>query len=147
MEKWDARLFQMHNSSDTFEHHRNVVELESHRQLHRRIHELIQLCNSSMVTTSEMQQHLQYTVALFGPRFTLYLVRALQHTTQTERQSIVWLLTLLNDHRAIHMLQQISLNKSLSRSVRLSASLALAGMSATREITNHPKQERLYAIS
>ncbi len=142
MEKRDARLFQ----DDSW----NIVELESHRQLRQKIHKLMLLANSSSISTSEMQQRLLHGVVMFGKRFTTQLVRSLQRDDQQERQTIVWLLTILNDQDTIQPLQQMVHNERLPRKVRLSASLALAGMGATREVTdlnNGNRRVRLYAIS
>ncbi|MBV9616436.1 MAG: hypothetical protein JO031_13355, partial [Ktedonobacteraceae bacterium] len=75
------------------------------------------------------------------------LIRALLHSEQDERDAIVWLLTRFNDRETIAPLQQIIQNERLSRSVRLSASLALAGMGATEEMQNMPHRFWLYAIS
>jgi hypothetical protein len=143
MEKKDARLFQ----DATHEHSWNIVELESRRQLRYRIHELIQLASSSSIPTSEMRQHLLLGVAQFGKLFATQLVRSLQRDDQQERQAIVWLLTLLNEQETIPSLQQMSRNERLPRSIRLSASLALAGMGATKEMTDNNRRVRLYAIS
>lgn len=143
MEKKDATLFQ----HDTDEQSWNIVELESHRQLRRRIHELIYLSRSSSITTSEMRQYLLLGVAQFGKRFATQLVRSLHRDNLDERQSIVWLLTLLNEQETIPALEQMSLNERLPRSVRLSASLALAGLGATKELTDSSRRARLYAIS
>jgi hypothetical protein len=143
MEKKDARLFQ----DATHEHSWNIVELESRRQLRYRIHELIQLASSSSIPTSEMRQHLLLGVAQFGKLFATQLVRSLQRDEQQERQAIVWLLTLLNEQETIPSLQQMSRNERLPRSIRLSASLALAGMGATKEMTDNNRRVRLYAIS
>jgi hypothetical protein len=143
MEKKDARLFQ----DATHEHSWNIVELEFRRQLRYRIHELIQLASSSSIPTSEMRQHLLLGVAQFGKLFATQLVRSLQRDEQQERQAIVWLLTLLNEQETIPSLQQMSRNERLPRSIRLSASLALAGMGATKEMTDNNRRVRLYAIS
>src|SRR5579863_5921467 len=102
MGKRDARLFQ----DDTW----NIVELESHRQLRQKIHELILLANSSSISTSEMQQRLLHGVVMFGKRFATQLVRSLQRDDQQERQTLVWLLTILNDQDTIQPLQQMVLN-------------------------------------
>ena len=148
MEKWDARLFLSENGIDTHtEDKRNIVELESQRQLRQKINELIRLSSCSTVTTSEILQHLHFNAALFGEQFSAQLVRSLQHDDPSKRHAIVWLLTLLNDRTTISQLQQISLNPHISRSVRLSASLALAGMNATREVTDNYRRIHLYAIS
>ena len=141
MEKRDARLFQQ--ATDTNEQSWNIVELEvleSRRKLRQKVNELIRLANGSSITTSEMRQQLLLGVAMFGNRFATQLVRSLERDDhdQQGRQPIVWLLTLLNDKETIPLLQHISLNKRLSRSVRLSAALALAGMGATAEtMANH----------
>ncbi len=145
MEKKDARLFQHYIT--THEQSWNIVELESRRQLRHRIHELIQLSSSSSISTSELRQHLLLCVAQFGKLFAMQLVRALQRDDQQERQAIVWLLTLLNEQETIPSLQQMSRNERLPRSIRLSASLALAGMGATKEMTDTTRHVRLYAIS
>jgi hypothetical protein len=143
MEKKDARLFQ----SATHEQSWNIVELESRRQLRHRIHELIQLSHSSSITTSQMREHLLLGVAQFGKLFAAQLVRSLHRDDQQERQAVVWLLTLLNEQETIPPLQQMSRNEQLPRSIRLSASLALAGMGATKEMTDNSRRIRLYAIS
>jgi hypothetical protein len=151
MGKRDARLFQDEkNAGETLAHGWNIVELESHRQLRQTIHELMLLANSSSISTSEMQQRLLHGVVMFGKRFATQLVRSLQRDDQQERQTIVWLLTILNDQDTIQPLQQMVLNERLPRKVRLSASLALAGMGATREVAdlnNGNRRVRLYAIS
>jgi hypothetical protein len=144
MEKRDARLFQ--HEIDIDEQAWNMVELESRRQLRYRIHELIQLATSSSITTSEMRQHLRLGVAQFGQRFARQLVRSLHCNDFHERQSIVWLLTLLNEQETIPLLQRMSANERLGRPVRLSASLALAGMGATKEMTDSSRRPGLYAI-
>jgi hypothetical protein len=144
MEKRDAMLFQHETAIDGQDW--NIVELESRRQLRYRIHELIQLATSSSITTSEMRQHLRLGVAQFGKRFARQLVRSLQRDDFHERQSIVWLLTLLNEQETIPLLQHTSTNERLPGSVRLSASLALAGMGATKEMTDNNRRPGLYAI-
>jgi len=156
MEKGSVLVCQQ-TSTTQLDHSGHIVELESYRQLHRTITELIQL--SSCITTSEMQHRLQHATAQFGDRFTHQLVHALHSKDQQERQALTWLLTLLNDRVALPALQQMSQNEQLPRSTRLSASLVLAGMSATAEITDSsrreqpaagqeiPQRTRLYAIS
>ena len=94
-----------------------------------------------------MRQYLLLSVAQFGKLFATQLVRSLQRDDQQERQAIVWLLTLLNEQETIAPLQQMSRNERLPRSIRLSASLALAGMGATKEMTDNSRRVRLYAIS
>jgi len=144
MEKWDARLLLPDTNTD--ERSRNIVELESRRNLHRKVNELIQLTHSTL-TTSEIRQQLHLCTTVFGSRFAVQLVRSLHRRDQTERQAIIWLLTVLNDQETIPLLQHISLNKQLPRSIRLSAALALAGMGATRETTDSYRRIPLYAIS
>ncbi len=144
MERRDARLFQ--HDADTHESW-NIVELESHRQLRQKTNELIQLANTTRITTSDMQQRLHLCTHLFGNRFATQLVRSLSRDDTQERQSVVWLLTLLNDKNTIPPLQLLSCNERLPRSIRLAASLALAGMGATKEVTKDHKRVRMYAIS
>ena|SRR5256885_681707 len=140
MEKRDARLFQM--TKDQHDDSWNIVELESHRELRRKTDELIQLCNSNTATTSELRQQLLACEALFGSRFSLHLTRSLQQqrNNQADRQAIVWLLTLLNDKATIPLLQHLTSQQNLPRTIRLAASLALAGMGATQEITEANRQ-------
>ncbi len=131
MEKWDARLF--HTEEKQNDHGWNIVELESHRAIHRKINDLIQLCNSNTVTTSELLQQLHAHSVSFGISFSLHLASSLQRDNHLDRQAIVWLLTLLNDKETIPILQRLSHQQHLPRAIRLSASLALAGMGATLE--------------
>ena len=129
MEKKGARLFQL--ETETFEKSWNVLEhevLESRRQLRQKVNELIRLVDGSTLTTGEMQQHLLSGVAKFGSQLAMQLVRSLHRDDPLERQSVVWLLTLLNDAETITLLRHMSDNKRLPRPIRLSASLALAGM-------------------
>jgi len=150
MENWDARLFQMmakhtrvtdenqqaktatqtHIASSSSQH---IMELESQRELRRQTNKIVQYCHSTTVTTSELRQHLQACMAAFGSRFSLHLARSLQEprSNQADRQAIVCLLTLLNDKATIPLLQQIAKQQRSTRTIRLSASLALAGMGAT----------------
>jgi len=146
MEKKGARLFQP--SVDTHEHDWNIVELESRRQLRQKVNELIELSNDLTITTSEMRQQLLLGVAMFGKQLAMQLVRSLQSDDVQKRQNIVWLLTVLDNEETIPLLQRMSLNERVPRSVRLSASLALAGMGATAETMQQDNQHiRLYAIS
>jgi hypothetical protein len=151
MEKGDARLFQQETTSDEHTAYDprdwNIVELESHRLLHQKINELIRLTTDSTLTTSDLQQLLRSGVEHFGDLFALHLVRSLDCDDQCERQSVVWLLTLLNDKATIPALEQISRNTDLSRPIRLSASLALAGMGTTPEMQDAPRRVRFYAIN
>ena len=144
MERRDARLFQQ---NATIHEGWNIVELESHRQFRRQVNELIQLTNTTAITTSELQQRLASHSDSYGPRFATQLVRSLHRENAQERQSIVSLLTLLDDPNTIPQLQHIAHNKRIPRSIRLSASLALAGMGATPEVTEEQKNVQIYAIS
>jgi hypothetical protein len=139
MEKRDARLFQQDPCW-------NIVELESRRSLHRKIDEIIGLACASTLTTAEMRQLLLQGVATSGNSFATQLVRSLHRDNQAERQSIVWLLTLLDAKETISPLRQMTLNKRLPRPIRLSAALALSGMGETAEIRAEPRSRRLYAI-
>ena len=149
MEKRDARLFQHDAGTDEYsEQSWNIVELEVlefRRHLHQKVNELIRLANDSSLSTGEIRQHLLLGVATFGSRLTMQLVRSLQRDDPDERQSIVWLLTILDDRNAITPLQHMSHNERLPRLVQLSASLALAGMGATKEMIEDQRR-RLYAI-
>lgn len=145
MEKKGTRLFQA--NEETFDYGRNIVELETRRQLRLKVNELLRLVNDPTVTTSEMRQHLLYNKERFGKQLASQLVRSLHRGDQRERQSIVWLLTLLNEADAITPLRHMSGNKQLPRPVRLSASLALAGMGATPEMLDERHYARMYAIS
>ena len=131
MEKKGARLFQA--SEETFDYGWNIVELETRRQLRLKVNELLRLVNDPTLTTSEMQRHLRSNTAIFGKQLATQLVHALQRGDSHERQSIVWLLTLLNEAASIQPLRRMSGNRRLPRAVRLSASLALAGKGATNE--------------
>ena len=84
---------------------------------------------------------------MYGTPFTAQLARSVRREDKQERQAVVWLLTLLNDQNAIAPLQLIAYNKRLPRSIRLSASLALAGMGATKEVVEDHRRVRMYAIS
>ena len=144
MEKRDARPFQQ---DATIHEGWNIVELESHRQFRQTVNELIKNTNTAGITTSDLLQELEDCRTIHGTRFITQLVRALHRENAQERQAVVSLLTLLNDPNTIPQLQHISHSKQYSRSIRLSASLALAGMGATRETTEDSRRVRLYAIS
>lgn len=144
MEKKGARLFQA--AEETHDHGWNIVELETRRQLRLEVTELLRLENDPTLTTGEMRQHLLYDKAIFGKQLAIQLVHSLQRSAQNERQAIVWLLTLLNEEASIAPLRRMSGNRRLSRQVRLSASLALAGMGATPEMLDDQRPARLYAI-
>lgn len=146
MEKGSARLFQQ-ATSDAFEQSWNVVELETRKQVRQRVNALLRLANDMTITTSEMRQQLLQGVATFGNVFATQLVRSLHRDNSAERQSIVWLLTVLNEKETIPPLLQMSGNPHLPRAVRLSAALALAGMGVTAETIEKSRRVRLYALS
>ncbi len=144
MEKKGTRLFQQ----STFGQDQgwNIVELESRRQLRLQINELIQLTNNSTLNRSALREHLHQARERFSNTFITHLVRALHRNDPSERQAVIWLLTLLDDKETILPLQQLSRNERLPRSTRLAASFVLAGLGATQEVTE-PTRTRLYAIS
>ena len=132
------------------EHNRNIVELEdlkSRRQLRLKVNELIRLANDSTITTREMQQQLFLGVTSLGTQLAMQLVRSLHREDIQERQSIIWLLTLLNDKETIAPLRHIARDKHIPQSIRLSASLALAGMGVTAEMIDNHQHTRLFVIS
>src|SRR5579864_5344486 len=144
MEKKGARLFQQGDAP----RERNIVELDSRRQLRLKVNELIRLVNDPTLTTSEIQAYLSQGMATYGPLFAAQLVRSLHRDHPQERQSVVWLLTLLNDEATIPLLRRLSHNPQMPRPVRLSAALVLAGMGAsTTLIEASGRRPRLYAIS
>jgi hypothetical protein len=144
MEKRGARLLQQ--GVGISETDWNIVELDARRKLRHKVNELVRHCNDTGLTTSKMRQQLLLGVKEFGSQLATQLVRSLQSDDQQKRQNVVWLLTLLNDTDSISLLQRMSQNKRLSRPVRLSVSLALAGMGATAESTEQYQRIRLYAI-
>jgi hypothetical protein len=145
MEKGDARLFLHEANADPVSG--NIVELESHRYLHDKVNELICIAVSSNISTHDMRLLLHANSNSFGSRFAAQLVRALQREDEDERDAVVWLLIVLDDPQTIPQLQHLALNQTLARATRLSASLALAGIGATREMIEEPRRRRLYAIS
>ena len=148
MEKKGTRLFQKETNS--FESSRNIVELEvleSRRHLRQKVNELIRLGTNPSASTEEIQRHLSLSLTRFGSQLSSQLLRSLNCDDPQERQSIVWLLILLNDTQTIAPLRHILLDKRLPRSIRLSASLALAGMGATAETNENYRRNPLYAIS
>jgi hypothetical protein len=148
MGKKGARLFQ--RETDTLEHSWNMVQLEvleSRRQLRQQVNELIRLGNNPSITTSEMKQLLHLAVAKFGTQLATQPVRSLHRDDPQERQAMIWLLTLFNDNETITPLLHMSRDKHIPRSIRLSASLALAGMGVTAETIDNHRRIRLYAIS
>lgn len=146
MEKGRARRFQ-HITPTAFEQDWNVVELATRKAIRQRIHALLLQCSDTTVTTSETRQELLQSASAFGSQFTTQLVRALYRDDDAERQSITWLLTVLNARETIPLLQQMSGNHDLPRSIRLSAALALAGMGVTAETIEKNRRVYLYALS
>jgi hypothetical protein len=149
MEQKSARLFRRSTGGQpSNERSRNIVELNSRRQLRLTVHELIRYVNDPTLTTSDMREQLQHAAASFGSQLTIKLVRSLHHSDAQERQSVIWLLTLLNDDAAVGPLMRMSHNPQLPRAVRLSASLVLAGMGQSPAmIAAQNRQPRLYAIN
>jgi len=148
MEKKGARLFQ--KESHSLEFCRNIVELEvleSRRHLRQKVNELIRLTSNSGASTEEIQRQLSLSLMRFGTQLSTQLLHSLNRDDPQERHSIVWLLIILNDAQTIAPLRHISLDKRIPRSIRLSASLALAGMGATAETNENCRRTRLYAIS
>jgi len=149
MEQKGTRLFRQSLEGQTpGERSWNIVELDSRRQLRLKVNELIRFVKDPTLTTSDLREHLQRAVATFGNQLAIQLVRSLHHDDLEERQSVIWLLTLLNDVAAVAPLMHMSHDLQLSRVIRLSASLALAGMGNTAAmIEAQNRQPRLYAIS
>ncbi|GHO89058.1 hypothetical protein [Dictyobacter formicarum] len=145
MERWDARPLQSVKLAQE-DANWNVVELESRKNLHSKIHELIDLTNNSTLSTSDLHYRLHLCRAQYGKHFTTQLVRSLQRTDAVEREAVVWLLTQLQDSFAIPLLQKLSQQPHCSRAIRLSAALTLAGMGVTKEMLR-TQSPRLYAIS
>ena len=149
MEKRDARLFRAAVTADpTADSGWNIVTLDSRRQLRCKVQELIRRAVGSNMTTDEIRQHLLLSMEIYGKTFALHLVRSLQCDDAQERQSIVWLLTILHDPETIEPLEQMAQNESLSRAIRLAAALALTGMGMPRDQPlGRCRRVRLYAIS
>lgn len=146
MGKKGAVLFQPVIDGNANEDTWNIVELESRRQLRRAVHTLIALSNSPLVTTSEIRAQLDRYTEIFGSLVARQLIRLLQSDDEQMRQSAVWLLTLVDDEAAIAFLRQMSQDRRLTRAIRLSAALALAGKGATIEATPELRRELLYAV-
>jgi len=121
--------------------------LETRRHLRHNLNELIRLATNSSASTEEIQRQLSLDLTRFGTQLSSQLLRSLNRDDPQERHSIVWLLILLNDAQTIAPLRHISLDERVPRSIRLSASLALAGMGATAETNENCRLTRLYAIS
>ncbi len=144
MGKRDARQFQ--HATDISKQGWNIVELESRRQLRRKVNELIELVDDPTITSSDIREQLLLGTATFGDQFAMQLVRSLHRDDQYERQSIVWLLTLLDDQATIPILEQMSRDERQTWPIRLSAALTLAGMGATAEmLDDNTGRKRLYA--
>lgn len=164
MEKRDAELFQVSlttlttsttpttSSTSPFSStiDRNIVELESRRQLRYNVHEVIDLTLNSDLTTDELRHILQHGITTFGKTFLSQLVRSLQCDDAQQREAVVFLLTVLNDATTHTPLQKMAQNESLSRAIRLSAALALCGMGVQRGSSSNDRQRvrppRLYAV-
>jgi hypothetical protein len=148
MGKKGARLFQ--KDTNSHELYRNILELEileSRRYLRQTVNDLIRLATNTCSSTEEIQRQLSLRLTEFGIQLSSQLLRSLHRDDPQERQSIVWLLILLNDAQTIVPLQHISLDMCIPRSIRLSASLALAGMGATAETNQNCRCTHQYAIS
>jgi|SRR3954466_11208240 len=145
MEKGSARLFRP--TTPTAEQSWNIVELETRKQIRHQVNMLLHQTEDTLRSTSEIRQELLRCIAAFGNEFAIQLVRSLHRDSCAERQSIVWLLTVLNARETIPLLQQMSNDLHLPRSIRLSASLALAGMGVTAETIAKNRRIRLYALS
>ncbi len=146
MEKGSARLFQQ-ATPDAFEQNWNIVELKTRTHIRQHIANLLQLTSDETVTRSDLQQALRHCVATFGTDFSLQLVRALRRATHEERQSLVWLLTVLDARETIPPLQRMSGDANQPRAVRLSAALALAGLGVTAENIQQQQRVHLYIMS
>ncbi|HYX50855.1 MAG TPA: hypothetical protein VE843_13990 [Ktedonobacteraceae bacterium] len=120
--------------------------LESRRQLRQKVNELIQVTTNYSATTTEIRQYLSLRLTEFGTQLSTQLLRSLNRNDPQERQSIVLLLILLNDAQTIAHLRHISLDENISRPIRLSASLALAGLGATEETKSNHQRAHLHAI-
>ncbi len=146
MGKGSARLFRQ-TAPDALEQSWNVVELETRKQVRQRINTLLRLSDDMLVPTSEVRQQLLQCVATFGSLFTTQLVHALHCNEHTERQSVIWLLTVLNDKETIPPLRRMSANARLPRAIRLAAALALAGMGVTAEDFKQQRRDHLHIMS
>ena len=143
MGKKSASLFQQDQD-------RNIVELEvleTRRHLRLNVNELIRLANNPTITTDEMRHQVCLVVERYGTQVAMQLVRSIHREDSHERESVVWLLILLNEEETIAPLRHLSRNKHIPRSIRLSASLVLAGMGVTSEMIANHRRAQLYAIS
>lgn len=154
MEKWDDRPFQLLSEPselsgtaiDVKNDGWNVFELESRINLRSKIHEFIDLTNTSTLSTSELRQQLMACHAHYGPPFATQLVHALQNHDEAEREAVTWLLVQLDDPATIPQLFKLMQQPQQARTIRLAAALTLAGMGATQSITQ-ARKPRLYALS
>jgi hypothetical protein len=146
MERGSARLFQ-HATPPAGERGWNIVELETCKQVRQNIHDLLRLASDTTVPTSQVRQRLLQSLATFGPLFTTQLVRSLHRDDYAERQAVVWLLTVLNQQETVPLLQRMASDSRLSRTLRLSASLALAGMGVTAEMLKSNRRTHLYILT
>lgn len=144
MEKGSARLFQQSSPS---QQSWNIVELETCKQVRQKVTTLLYLANDTTRTTSEIRQELLQCMATFGEDFAIQLVRSLSRDNYEERQAIVWLLTVLNAHETVLPLQQMANDTHLPRAIRLSASLALAGLGVTARTIEKNRRVRFYVLS
>ena len=146
MEKKGARLFQ--KETNPLEFYENIVELEvfeSRRQLRQKVNGLIRLATNTTVSTEEIQRNVSLRLTEFGAQLSSQLLRSLMRSDPQERHSIVLLLILLNDAQTIAALRHISMDECSSRHIRLSASLALAGMGETEETKNNYQRVHQHA--
>jgi hypothetical protein len=147
MGKNSARLFPQ--KAKSLEICRNIVELEvfeSRRQLRQKVNEIIRLTTNATTSTEEIQRNLALRVTEFGEQLSLQLLRSLIRADPQERHAIVLLLILLNDTQTIAALRHISKDEGFSRSIRLSAALALAGMGETEETRNNYQRDHLHVM-
>ena len=147
MEERDTRLFQQEIAITEHDASWNIVELESHRDLRQKIDEMLHLALYNAITTSGLQHQLSQTREQYGARCITLLVHSLYTKDAEKCQTVVQLLTLLQAPEAIPQLETLAHNEQTPRSVRLAASLALAGMNATPETRPKQKSPRSYAIS
>lgn len=146
MERGSARLFQ-YATPPAGEQSWNIVELEARKQVRHYIHELLRLATDMTVPTSQVRQQLLQGAATFGSLLAMQLVHSLHCDDQAERQAVVWLLTVLNQQETIPLLQHMANDAHLPRTLRLSASLALAGMGVTAEMIKRNRRVCLSAIT
>ncbi|MGZ3621559.1 MAG: hypothetical protein ACXWPG_00530 [Ktedonobacteraceae bacterium] len=147
MGKNSARLFP--KKVNSLEICGNIVELEvfeSRRQLRQKVYELIRLATLTAASTEEIQRNLALRRTEYGDQLSLQLLRSLIRSDPQEHHAIVLLLILLNDPLTIAELRRISKDKNFSRSIRLSAALALAGMGETEKTKKNYLCDHLHAM-